>query len=257
MAANVLQLLELLETRLDQKNAELEALRAENSRLKQQLARGEAAPPQVASPQIAPAPLPMEECQPQAARQHQEKPPVVAEQTPPQEEINEMPAPAVEPAAEAPQPPSPHALLKQWYQRYPNAFFKGHTKPLKVGIHHDLAEREPWSGKLVRRALANYVNLPRYIKSMREGVERVDLEGNPAGKVDKEAAQHASARRHESQATTATETAPTPRAKPAQRTPPPRKEKRQEVPRQEKTEQAKPLSLEEKLKGLQQKFEGR
>jgi len=215
MAASVLQLLELLETRLDQKNAELEALRAENSRLKQQLARWEAAPPQVAPP------------------------------------------PAVEPAAEATQPPSPHALLKQWYQRYPNAFFKGHTKPLKVGIHHDLAEREPWSGKLVRRALANYVNLPRYIKSMREGVERVDLEGNPAGKVDKEAAQHASARRHESQATTATETAPTPRAKPAQRTPPPRKEKRQEVPRQEKTEQAKPLSLEDKLKGLQQKFEGR
>lgn len=252
MAANVLQLLELLETRLDQKNDELEALRAENSRLKQQLARGEAAPPQV-----APAPLPTEACQPQAERQHQEKPPVVAEQVPPQAEANETPAPAVEPAAKATQPPSPHALLKQWYQRYPNAFFKGHTKPLKVGIHHDLAEREPWSGKLVRRALANYVNLPRYIKSMREGVERVDLEGNPAGKVDKEAAQHASARRHESQATTATETAPTPRAKPAQRTPPPRKEKRQEVPRQEKTEQAKPLSLEEKLKGLQQKFEGR
>lgn len=252
MAANVLQLLELLETRLDQKNAELEALRAENSRLKQQLARGEAAPPQVAQ-----APLPTEESQPQAERQLQEKPPEVAEQTPPQEEINEMPAPAVEPAAEAPQPPSPHALLKQWYQRYPNAFFKGHTKPLKVGIHHDLAEREPWSGKLVRRALANYVNLPRYIKSMREGAERVDLEGNPAGKVDKEAARHASARRHESQERPAREAVSAPRTNAAQKTPPARKEARQTAPRLEKIEQAKPLSLEEKLKGLQQKFEGR
>lgn len=252
MAANVLQLLELLETRLDQKNAELEALRAENSRLKQQLARGEAAPPQVAQ-----APLPTEESQPQAERQLQKKPPEVAEQTPPQEETNETPAPAVEPAAEAPQPPSPHALLKQWYQRYPNAFFKGHTKPLKVGIHHDLAEREPWSGKLVRRALANYVNLPRYIKSMREGAERVDLEGNPAGKVDKEAARHASARRHESQERPAREAVSAPRTNAAQKTPPTRKEARQTAPRLEKIEQAKPLSLEEKLKGLQQKFEGR
>ncbi|WP_445011777.1 ProQ/FINO family protein [Vreelandella stevensii] len=255
MAANVLQLLELLETRLDQKNAELEALRAENSRLKQQLARGEAAPPQVAQ-----APLPTEESLSQAERQLQEKPPVVAEQTPPQEETNETPAPAVEPAAETPQPPSPHALLKQWYQHYPNAFFKGHTKPLKVGIHHDLAEREPWSGKLVRRALANYVNLPRYIKSMREGAERVDLEGNPAGKVDKEAAKHASTRRHESQGSqerTPRETASIPHAKATQKTPPSRKEVRHTAPRVEKIEQAKPLSLEEKLKGLQQKFEGR
>ncbi|AVU12258.1 hypothetical protein BV504_04120 [Halomonas sp. 'Soap Lake  len=108
---------------------------------------------------------------------------------------------APEPQAPVSQAPSPQALLKQWYQRYPKAFFKGHTKPLKVGIHHDLAQREPWSGKLIRRALANYVNLPRYVKSMREGAERVDLDGNPAGKVDKEAALHARERRKERPAT--------------------------------------------------------
>ncbi|KFC50296.1 ABC transporter substrate-binding protein, partial [Halomonas sp. SUBG004] len=106
-----------------------------------------------------------------------------------------MPAAVSEPATpdapEAVTQPSPQALLKQWYQRYPHAFFKGHTKPLKVGIHQDLAEREPWPSKLIRRALANYVNLPRYTKSMREGAERVDLDGQPAGKVDKEAAKHA------------------------------------------------------------------
>nr|WP_228633588.1 ProQ/FINO family protein [Halomonas sp.] len=105
------------------------------------------------------------------------------------------------PQAPVSQAPSPQALLKQWYQRYPKAFFKGHTKPLKVGIHHDLAQSEPWSGKLIRRALANYVNLPRYVKSMREGAERVDLDGNPAGKVDKEAALHARERRKERPAT--------------------------------------------------------
>ncbi len=89
------------------------------------------------------------------------------------------------------QAPSAEALLAQWYQRYPATFFKGHTRPLKVGIHHDLAAREPWPEKLVRRALAGYVNLPRYLKALREGAERIDLEGKPAGHVDAQAAEHA------------------------------------------------------------------
>jgi ProP effector len=87
--------------------------------------------------------------------------------------------------------PSPHTLLAEWYQRYPGAFFKGHTRPLKVGIHEELAEREPWPEKLVRRALACYVNLPRYLKAVREGAERIDLAGQPAGGVDAQAAEHA------------------------------------------------------------------
>ena len=87
--------------------------------------------------------------------------------------------------------PSPHALLAEWYQRYPGAFFKGHTRPLKVGIHEALAEQEPWPEKLVRRALACYVNLPRYLKAVREGAERIDLDGKPAGQVDAKAAEHA------------------------------------------------------------------
>ncbi|WP_245904546.1 ProQ/FINO family protein [Billgrantia lactosivorans] len=89
------------------------------------------------------------------------------------------------------QAPSADALLREWYQRYPSTFFKGHTRPLKVGIHHDLAAREPWPEKLVRRALAGYVNLPRYLKAVREGAERIDLDGAPAGSVDAQAAEHA------------------------------------------------------------------
>ncbi|MCG6658646.1 ABC transporter substrate-binding protein [Halomonas campisalis] len=87
--------------------------------------------------------------------------------------------------------PSAEALLAQWYQRYPQAFFKGHTRPLKVGIHLDLAADEPWPEKLVRRALAGYVNLPRYLKAVREGAERIDLAGRPQGRVDAQAAEHA------------------------------------------------------------------
>ncbi len=145
MAASVLHLLETLETRLEQKNAEITALREENERLKQQLAAVAALSASSTAGVEAP----------------QEAPAEISAQIPSQKTST--------------QPPSPQALLKQWYQRYPNAFFKGHTKPLKVGIHQDLAEREPWSGKLIRRALANYVNLPRYVKSMREGAERIDF----------------------------------------------------------------------------------
>lgn len=107
------------------------------------------------------------------------------------------PKPAPEPAQKKQQQgaadpaPSPQALLQQWYARYPGAFFKGHTRPLKVGIHEDLAALEPWPEKLVRRALACYVNLPRYLKAVRDGAERIDLDGRPAGRVDAGAADHA------------------------------------------------------------------
>ncbi|GHB24957.1 ProQ/FINO family protein [Salinicola rhizosphaerae] len=87
--------------------------------------------------------------------------------------------------------PSPHSLLSQWYKRYPQTFFKGHTRPLKTGIHLDLCAHEPWPEKLVRRALACYVHLPRYLKSVREGARRVDLEGDDSDVVSQEEAKHA------------------------------------------------------------------
>jgi len=87
--------------------------------------------------------------------------------------------------------PSPQALLNQWYRRYPDAFFKGHTRPLRVGIHEDLLVREPWPEKLVRRALACYVHLPRYLKAVREHAERVGLNGEVEGPVTEGEARYA------------------------------------------------------------------
>ncbi|MGB8712258.1 MAG: ProQ/FINO family protein [Onishia taeanensis] len=87
--------------------------------------------------------------------------------------------------------PSPQALLNQWYRRYPDAFFKGHTRPLRVGIHEDLLVREPWPEKLVRRALACYVHLPRYLKAVREHAERVGLDGEVEGPVTEGEARYA------------------------------------------------------------------
>ncbi|MGP9643558.1 ProQ/FINO family protein [Halomonas sp. AOP30-A1-24] len=258
MAASVMQLLDSLESRLEQAQRELQALRWENAQLKEQLAAQAVTLQQTLA-------------DPSALSQKANTDGV--------HEVTGQVAlaqPAVEPNPEADeaealathetQPPSPHALLKEWYQRYPNTFFKGHTKPLKVGIHQDLAAREPWSGKLIRRALANYVNLPRYLKSVREGGERIDLDGQLAGKVDKEAALHAAEKRKAKQkgVETTERVQRTPQRKPLEKksahlstpaiTTHTLQAKGEEA---DKVRQEKPLSMEDKLKDLQQRFKAR
>ncbi|WP_244995163.1 ProQ/FINO family protein [Cobetia amphilecti] len=107
------------------------------------------------------------------------------------EEAEQGEAPQAQQASQPESAPSPHALLKQWYKRYPDTFFKGHTRPLKIGIHIELLENEPWDNKLVRRALAGYVHLPRYLKAVRAGTQRVDLSGQSVGAVTEDEARHA------------------------------------------------------------------
>lgn len=184
MPASVTRLLDNLEARLEQAHAELATLRDENQRLKQRLAQ---TPPLAQEPKA-------ESTQKSTQTDIQEGVQTV-EVTATEKDHHAAPAAETDPVREA---PSPQALLKQWYARYPQAFLTGHTQPLKVGIHEDLARQEPWSNKLIRRALAHYVNLPRYVKALREGAPRIDLDGNPAGVVDATAAQAAiEKRRHQ------------------------------------------------------------
>lgn len=276
MAASLMNMLDDLEARLERTQAELQSLREENKQLKQQLERQNFSEPSVPSHERAATAEPSSEIAPENDATDQVTPEIEApiqqeleQQTleqpepeapahqAPETEHNEQEAPAgvAETAQtnESAQAPSPHALLNQWYERYPKAFFKGHTKPLKVGIHQDLAEREEWPNKLIRRALANYVNLPRYIKAVRTGAERVDLYGQPAGKVDKEAALHASEKRGDQKENGQPKKAPS-KPKPVASNPP---KVAVEQAESEKSEPRKSLSLEDKLLGLQQKFKGR
>ena len=278
MAASLMNMLDDLDARLERTQAELQALREENQRLKQQLAQQDAQEQSVPSPEPvtavdadAPSEAAFDTKNLDAETHDANRLDVKAPETEKRVSTEAAPveaAPAETETAteekaetsatnEAAKTPSPHALLNQWYERYPKAFFKGHTKPLKVGIHQDLVEREEWPSKLIRRALANYVNLPRYIKAVREGAERVDLDGQLAGKVDKEAALHASAKRGDQKVAKQPEKTP---SKPASAA----KNIRREAPKQpdiapdaEKTEPRKPLSMEDKLLDLQQKFKCR
>ncbi|AVI62900.1 ProQ/FINO family protein [Halomonas sp. GFAJ-1] len=269
MAASVQHLLASLEAHLERTTSELKTLRRENAWLKQQLAAQSEPNDDIPVPEAsleAPESIPQqnEKTEPEAGERG------ATEGTVERAVTKEAAQETVHEVAKGAEAPSPQALLNQWYQRYPKAFFKGHTKPLKIGIHHDLAQREPWSGKLIRRALANYVNLPRYVKSMREGVERLDLDGNPVGKVDKEASLHARQRRKE-RPTDESAIAPQKNAaKPKNATTMVASAANSRTTAQplnkhgdknagllpSQGSKPKPISLEEKLKGLQQKFEG-
>ncbi|MBT2787296.1 MULTISPECIES: ProQ/FINO family protein [unclassified Halomonas] len=295
MAASLMNMLDDLETRLERTQAELLALREENQRLKQQLAQKDAQAQSVpssepaatikadTSSEVAFGTQPLEassletssleapsleapslEAQPLNTQALDVPVPEksASDETVPFEAVSVEAAsveadPVEATPAETAKAPSPHALLNQWYERYPKAFFKGHTKPLKIGIHQELAEREEWPNKLIRRALANYVNLPRYIKAVREGAERVDLDGQSAGKVDKEAALHASQKRGDQKVVGQPKKAQSnssPAAKKPRIVAPKQHEVEHEV---KKAEPRKPLSMEDKLLDLQQKFKGR
>ena len=74
---------------------------------------------------------------------------------------------------------------------YPEAFNPRQPKPLKIGIHEDLAADGKLSKTRIRRALNVYVRLRSYYACMTEGTDRVNIDGTPAGSVTAEEAGHA------------------------------------------------------------------
>ncbi len=68
-------------------------------------------------------------------------------------------------------------VLLSWQEKYPQTFFAEEGKPLKIGIHEDLIASGDFSENYVKRALAKYTKRPRYLRNMKEGAKRVDLNG--------------------------------------------------------------------------------
>src|SRR5437868_6561494 len=81
---------------------------------------------------------------------------------------------------------------------YPACFRASNdVKPLKKGIKQDLVKRLSELEKIVTedkacmvKSLSYYVNTAAYHKSMQDGVERIDLDGNPDGIVTAEEAKY-------------------------------------------------------------------
>lgn len=90
-------------------------------------------------------------------------------------------------------------------EMFPQCFStEGEAKPLKIGIFQDLAERladdERVSKTLLRSSLRHYTNSWRYLHCIKEGVCRVDLDGNPGDVIEKDHADYAQSQLEESKA---------------------------------------------------------
>jgi len=71
-------------------------------------------------------------------------------------------------------------------EKFPACFVpdKAPKRPLKIGIVSDIRERLPeMAGSRISRALYTYTDGPTYLDFVIEGADRIDLDGNPAGKV--------------------------------------------------------------------------
>jgi len=158
-----------------------------------------------------------------------------------------------------------NAILAYLYETFPLCFIaEGEAKPLKIGLFQDLAERLADDSKVsktqLRVALRRYTSSWRYLKCIKEGAVRVDLDGNPCGELEQEHIDHAQATLKESQdkakakraerapkADAADKPARKPQGKRQERQDRPRQDRpRQDRPRQERA--AKPVKSEVKAK---------
>jgi ProP effector len=89
-------------------------------------------------------------------------------------------------------------------EKFPECFsVKGQVKPLKVGIFQDLSEKlaedETVSKTRLRQALRHYTSSWRYLKAIKVGTFRVDIDGKQVAEIDEEQANYASKTLKESQ----------------------------------------------------------
>lgn len=89
-------------------------------------------------------------------------------------------------------------------EKFPACFsIDSAAKPLKVGIFQDLAEKltddETVSKTRLRQALRHYTSSWRYLKAIKLGAFRVDINGEQAAEIDQEQADYAAKTLKESQ----------------------------------------------------------
>lgn len=97
-----------------------------------------------------------------------------------------------------------NAILAYLYETFPLCFIaEGETKPLKIGLFQDLAERLADDSKVsktqLRIALRRYTSSWRYLKGVKAGSQRIDLDGQDCGELEQEHIEHAQLTLKESQ----------------------------------------------------------
>jgi len=83
------------------------------------------------------------------------------------------------------------AALQLICETYPEVFNRDNVRPLKIGIQEELIADEKLAKNKIKRALASYVRSPYYFRSLKEGADRIGLDGQPSGTVSESEAEHA------------------------------------------------------------------
>ena len=101
-------------------------------------------------------------------------------------------------------PTNSKEIIAYLAEKFPACFsIEGPAKPLKVGIFQDLAEQlkddESVSKTRLRQALRHYTSSWRYLKAIKAGSHRVDIEGNNVAEIDESQAEYAAKTLKESQ----------------------------------------------------------
>lgn len=96
------------------------------------------------------------------------------------------------------------AVIAFLCEKFPNCFsLEGDAKPLKIGLFQDVAEAladdDSVSKTQLRQAMRRYTNSWRYLRSIKEGAQRVDLQGEACGEIDAQHVEHAQLTLKESQ----------------------------------------------------------
>ncbi|MDP2560377.1 RNA chaperone ProQ [Psychrobium sp. 1_MG-2023] len=119
------------------------------------------------------------------------------------------------------------AIIALLAEQFPQCFsLKGEAKPLKIGLFQELSERlaedERVSKTQLRGAIRHYTTSWRYLRCIKAGAKRVDLDGNLGDELTQEHIEHAQQTLAESQAKAKQREAA---KKPAESTDKPRKAK--------------------------------
>lgn len=76
-----------------------------------------------------------------------------------------------------------HEALRIVRALWPAAFQVASPRPLKVGIHRDMENAGLLSSAIIAIALRFFTNLEPYLETIQPGAQRIDLTGQPAGRV--------------------------------------------------------------------------
>ncbi len=86
------------------------------------------------------------------------------------------------------------AAVQLLCETYPQTFSIAEPKPLKIGIQEELIADGKLSQNKIKRGLASYVRAYAYLRSQKDGAERVNLLGEADGAVTADEAAHAASK---------------------------------------------------------------